>query len=628
MKFLHWASILCMLAFGTSYAMDSDLGSYVNVRSFGLKLAKIGLDPQKKITIKDVLKLYKHLHRDRLLALFGLDATTLDRFFDTEKLKRVIKYVTDEEPEAQKLKASAFRRSFKIPAWEQALECTNLEPALSHLIDLYYFTGSLEEKQTLIRQLQQDLTDLRPDTGQQKLKYEQFINIPAVHSLLDEMYQGKQVTQTEVLRTLYLQDIVNAVGPNSVLQETVHLGNLIPFVLSLLMAESSEGTPFELLCCLRWDSLVDDLPTLTGCSKKQFEKVIHIPNLKKLLTELQSGRPFTQQLVRSVVQDDALSLWGVGLNVEDYVDFARLSRGLNELRHGTLNEVLTDSIKLKELGELLGIDLEKAFDTSLPEKVQKHALEELFDLLTDDGLFKKIKEGARNALAVVPLLWLTYYYPYQTGSLCAAAAGLYYYTSQDLPSERTVMIMVNSAALHGSRFAKNIITTDCPVTKLLDQVPPSLPQKEALERFIRLCQEHLDKLSRPVAIISVFTTHEVLTFISTNEKFIESICTGESAHERLMMLYDQLKNAIKPEQLPQHEEYNTFMGQLIQSPACGDIVQALPHQDLLLIGEYRPQLLMRQPQFIMMATPLKDGENNQIINHLYFACMIAQQLDN
>ena len=47
MKFFYKASILCMLAFGTSYTMESDLGSFVNVQSLGVDLARIGLGKQK-----------------------------------------------------------------------------------------------------------------------------------------------------------------------------------------------------------------------------------------------------------------------------------------------------------------------------------------------------------------------------------------------------------------------------------------------------------------------------------------------------------------------------------------------------------------------------------------------------
>ena len=630
MKFLRWASILCMLAFRTTYTMKSDLGSYLNVRSFGLKVAKIGLAKDKKITIKDVLKLYKHLNQENVIRLFGIEAETLDQYFVTDKLKGFIKHITDEEPEAQELKASALRKSFKITAWEQALECTNLEPLLKDFIDLYYFTGSLEDKRILIRHVQECLTQLRPaDAGQRQLRYEKYLSLPVLRELFQKMYDDTQVSQADILRIFSLQRIMNEVGPTSILQDTVHLGNLIPFTLSLLMAESSEGMPFELLNCLRWDLLVDNLPTLIGCSKEQLEKTIHLPRLKQLIVDLQSGTQLTQKLVRSVVQDTALSFWGIEHNIEDYVDFERLTRGLNELRNGTLHEALTESIKIKELGDRLGIDLEKALDSTQPEEVQKHYLEQLFDLFTHDGLFNKIKEGARTTLAALPLIWLTYHYPYQTAGLCSAAAGLYYSTSNRLPSERSVIVMVNSAALHGSRLIKPLISTDCPVSKLLNQAP-NHPEKVDLEKFIRLCQEHLDKLSKPVAIISVFTPHEVFSFISTNEKFIESICSGdpETAHERLMMLYNKLKNAIEPEELPQHVAYDTFMSQLMQSPSCGHIVPTLPHQDLLLIGEYRPQLLMRQPDFLIITSELEGTENITILKHLYAACKLAQELDN
>ncbi len=606
--------------------MDN-LGSFVNVQSLGIKLAKIGLAKDKTVTARDILKLYKHLEWDAVLALFDLDQQTIDTYFDTAKLKRFMKYLNDDD--ALELKAAVLPKCFKIPAWEQALECTNLQPALKNLCKLHYFTGTQEEKHALIRLLKQDITNLRPANAVGTLTYENYFNVPALQALLDQMLEGKKVTQAEILRTLYLQKIINTLSPNNDLHKTFHMGHLIPFALSLLMSESQEGLPTELVFCLRWDTLVDHLPTLLGWSQEELERVVHCPNLKKLLQEFQAGKGLTQPLVRSVVQDSALSTCGVERDIEDYVDFGKLTEGLNKLRKGSLHESLTDAIKLKELGELLGIDLETAFDTSVPEEVQKHALAELFDLITHEGLFNKIKEGGRNVLAILPLLWLTYNYPYQTGSLCAAAVGLYYYTNVLIPSERSMIVMVNSMAAHGTRLLKNFVEEDSPVEKLLAKVP-NHPQKEALAEFLALCQEHLNKIEKPIAIFSIFDANEVYTFICTNERFINYLCSGdfERADKRLTMVYEQLRRAHDPKELPHAEAYQQFSEEInsLEDGEFTQLMQALPHQSLLLLGEFRPQLLWNQYDFIAIIS-LNEGLPDTMYRHLLAACRLAKKLD-
>ncbi len=512
-KVIRTASMLSMLAFGTSYAME-DLGSYVNIRSLGVKLAELGLAKDKKITAKDLLGLYEHLEWDTVLGLFNLDQATAETYINTDKVKRFIKFVNDKDEDAQALKITSLKKSLNYPACEEALECTNLQICIEALVDLHYYTGNQEGKIALIDQLRQALDDLRPEDAEGTLKYEEFLNIPAAQELLDQMREGKEVTQAEFLRTLCLDTLVDQLDFEQ-LQGSFHLGNVLTLILSLMLAESSDGLPSKLLLCLKWDTLVDYLPDLLDCTKQELNRWLNPAALKQLLRAVQANKKITPQQISAIIQNRLLG---------PFIDEESAALTLMSLRKGNIPYNLKEVVKLKELGDVLGCDMESMFNTSLPEEAQKHAIAEFVDLFTYDGLFESIKEQGRNCLAVLPLIWSAYHYPYLLGGISMAAGGLYYFTGINKKSERSMIVMVNMAATKATRFL-NCFMQPSFAKKLIAKTNHH-PQQEALASFIQQCEEHLCALERPIAIFSIFDGNEVYTFICKNEAFIEHLCTG------------------------------------------------------------------------------------------------------
>ncbi len=619
MKYIYKASILCMLACGTTSSME--LGNIVNVQQVGVELVGLLLG-NTKLTKKNLFDLIRHLKAEKALEVIcGLTSEQIETFFDVERLNEFFACLTtetDNSRHALQLKAIALQRTIKIPAWEQAFGCTQLETAVKHLSQLIYFTGTQEHKESLIRQLKQDITRLRPESSEDPCAYEQYLSIPKIQALLDAHLAGEPITHAAILETLALDTIIKERKLEDGIFTVFHAGTALPLLASLYWEESPEVLSPKLLLLFRLDKLVDHLPTLLSLPTLVIEQCVSTKDLKLLLRALQAGEPITEERVQAAVK---------GKFLEPYIECEALAHALNTTQKGENFDLLKEAIHLKELGELVGIDLEELFDTTLPEEAQKHALTQTVDLFTYDGFYEYAKETGKNCLATLPLLWAAYQiYPSYVfvGGLTTAASGWYYYKGLPEIPERPLIMLCNSLAIKATRLMAGKIPTD-PASTLLTKTTGH-PQREELERFIELCKEELNSIERPIAIFSIFDANEVYTFICSNEKFIEHLCAGEHerAHARLMMIHNQLQTYKDRTTLPQAAEYNRFMNELVSTPNTQELIQTLPHQTLLVLGEYRPQLVVRHPEFMMMITPLRQGS---VVKHLYAACLLAKQLE-
>lgn len=529
----------------------SKLNKYINLKSF---FAEVGAffaeDNEESFEKRKLLRFGLHAHLDRLPELFSLEKGALEKYFNTRNLKAYFRLCSDATEDVPRRKVSALKKSFNFAGWDTLLQCSDTQTIINLIIDLFYFKGETEEKSKKLQELKAAL--LAADTPESRLRT--YFNIDDLHAIIDEMLAGNEVSSERIAKTVNCAATL-ALMPNAAsIEKYSRADKLLLLLVTIICADDTENISIMngLIKFIRWSELVEYLSTETA--EGFMNTFFNVPALKRLIELYQDDQPLTKGLILDAFNLDTLSKLGISLLlIDQYVDFNELISTLHAWRSGKKADI-SGAIDVERAEAQLGVDIQNAVDTTIPERVQFTKMLTLYDQFTNTEWFPPLKYwttffGAQLAL------WAAGHYALFTSGIKSKLVGipvvalilyLAYRSNRFFSVPITGRaIFVNTLICKGLRFFSSVKKKRIKAEDLINQIPDDHPIKDTFVEFFQLLTpEHLAKLPNPYLLIEM-VQDDPIEFISkeAHAPFVESLCTidPEQAQKRLIKLYVILK---------------------------------------------------------------------------------------
>ncbi len=593
------SALVCALTAPSLYGMQPSLSSYVELKSLFFKVA--ALCSEDTIKTEDLAHLLRPIKSKAIAHILGVDKATLKRYLDLKAWKKFLIQLTFDYSDTDD-KAQALQKVIKVNAWQQLLGCQNLKPVIKVLTELFFFDGSAEDKHELLTQLKRALTKLQSD--EQTLK--KYIDLKKALSLVDAALGGQALSWADIVAVIPSDKLPTGFNKH------LHLGNMLTFLGRFVSDE--KPSPMELVSCVRLSSVIMNLPTLLGFDASLLPIIFDKEKLAAQIQNFQDKTPLVANELRATLNQKSLEQLHISQDdLDSYVDFNLLAKGLNKLRNGIKAPEIKAAFKLNLLENALGIDIQNAFSTDVPEEAQQNSFNRLVDHITNSRLYTTCKEGLPFFAAPI-ILWLfghTFYHEYMEmvepqhwytagplflATVYATMKGSHY-LAQQVPLK---VVVFNTTVVKASRVVNAVLQKE-PLShqKIMELIPNDHADRGCLKKFTSLLEpKHLDTLPAPECLIMLLDNPRA--FVAQQEKFIESLYTHdqEQAEQRVNIVILLLERAQPLKTLLHTKHFNLFLG-IIQDEQ--EVLRRLPHPSVMGLARYRPCILIAYPSFLKEA---------------------------
>ncbi len=594
------------------------LTKYINLKSFFCELGAVFWDDNDEEKSYDqrtaLLRLCLHLRFEELPSLFSIDKEKVALYFKMQEVRKFVRSCsrdTLEEPTSVE-KAIALKKCFNIPAWETLLGCKNLEQILSLIIDLYYFTGTAEEKVAKLRQLKQLVQELKTHAAATNgALVTTYFNVEEIEALLADALEQKAIARERYTRIISCPATLALFSnkPEQVNKFT-DIQKLLNLMVTFMLADSKDKISWSAVFnCVRWENLLELLPILMQCSKETIDGYIIENNFKQLIASIQNGQPITREALLSSFNAQKLQEAGFSLpQIDRWINIDGVVKAINDWRQGTATS-LTAAVDIAKIEERLGgIDVRNALNLALPEQAQFTKMCMLADHFTNTDWMTRLRCGL-PFLGIPVALWLAgravapsvmnHLEPSSWYTAGPLALGVLYGVYRGTQWLRTPTVekavWLNTVLCKGMRligWAKNKRVT---AKDILHCVPEDNPFKIILDELLKILkQEHYESLPSPFTIIELIDNP--FTFIDTYPAFIEGLCTIDprQAEVRMRLIAALCDYFIKDTDMAHYDQFRA----LGNTPAFEPAARHLPNIYIILIAQYRPGIFMRYPLFL------------------------------
>lgn len=612
-KYLHTKPLLLQLAalFADDGAADDEEGPQLDRRA--------------------VMKLCLHAKIDALLELLAFDPAIVKKYINLKTLKNYFTHCTEENSN-NKLKVHALKKSFKQNLWSDVFRCEELGKAVHLIIDLFYYTGTDEEKQEMLGELKKTLATVKEVAAAQD-KHQplnSYLNIDEIISIVDDALEKKHIEPARLARALNGEALVRHV-PERVapLRDSCSPNNLLSLVaVALLLDKPSEKlTLFELLSCFKLDELVCSMPKALGLADNALELLFDVPHLKKALQKFQEGTELNAQDLKLAINKAALEEFSISVDtVAQWFDFETMADRLNKWRRGELEKGngKGQNNALKELGDAFGIDLAGAINPRIPEAIQQQKIEQIIERATSPTWSMRLAYG-------LPFFAAAYVTHYAGHALCHSCMEVFEpqrWWTAGLMTAASLMVALKGSELCEGLFAnpsslKKLVVNGAvsmgltKLTRIADRwqrsategetlckdIPQGHPREALFKAFCgSLTHDHFQKLGlvEHEAVLQLLDNPQGFITNKAHEDFIIGLCTiaPERADERIEALLGILRSAQDAERLPHYESYSLFKNFLAAGVGIKKPESTLANRRLLELGLYCPRLLLTQHDFL------------------------------
>jgi hypothetical protein len=586
-----------------------------------------------KLDKKGLLHLASCFHKDKIAQLFACPPDTFERLIDTKYLSKYCTLIVEKssDADASSKKARALRKSFPIDAWEEKLECKNLDPVLTDLTKLIYFTGTPLEKKELLKKLKRAVSQLLPEGDAEPRKIDAYFDLKPLIKIIEDLLADKEISEEALVSVIKTDQLLENIPENPAsLSNYVHLKNLLIFIVTLIRADLTQKDPSlpALLSCIRWDSFFISLPEFLGKSPHALTTFFSRDALKRQITLLQEGTELTAEGLRTILNREALEMVITPDSVEKLINFENLAKGLNALRRGEQAQELQDIFNFPALESVLGKELLEAFKTDLPESVHNKKFSEFIEHCTKPKYLGIIASA-------MTLFWLAGHTvchacmeAFEPQGMTAAllltgAVGAVYGGTQFIEHKKPLSTaLYNTVAVKIHRALANLLPHASPSKAELLKYPPADERlKEMYITFVNLLKDNqLAMLTKPIELTKLFDRPR--TFVTMQSRFIEGLCSDENEHakEHLKIMRKLLERVTPFEELKHKESIETFFDYLTP-----DTIRLLPHKDFIKVARYCPHMLHKQTAFLQRASTFILG-TKPIISYFYEALKQAEEL--
>lgn len=574
-------------------------------------------------------------HKDTIAGLFAEDVATFGRYVDTESLSDFCTLMLEGryDTRARDKKARTLRKCFNIETLEEEFQCEGLRPVLDYTAKLIYFSGTQEEKRELIRKLKRAVTKLHREQKSNIL--DRYFDFDALQQVLDDLLNDDAAISQEQLLSILKSDAMREIPHEEQSLRTYVLPrNCLTFLMQLIGADlKEESLPWtSLLSCIRWDALCITIPERLGHTQGTLRNFFSVEQLKEQITLLQEGTALTADGLRSIIRFDAFEMALISEEqIESCINFEHLAQALNALRRGEQSHNLAEVFNFPRIEELIGVDLQSATNSDLPEGVQRQKYAQALDHITrlNPGLIAVILGGPT-------LLWLVghglchpcmeFFEPQQltsVGILFIIISTVLYKGGELYQAKKPLStIIANAVTVKAHRAIAQLLPGAYPKRQeLLTHKPTNPALNEPYTMFIGLLtDEHLAMLTKPIDLVNLF--EKPRTFVTKKSNFIEGLCTldKDRALERIRIVAQLLESVVPVERLPHVESIDTFFDNLPP-----DTLGLLPHPGILVIARYCPHTIQNKAEFLRKASSYILGDK-PVIWYFHDALYKAQDI--